>query len=85
MEVEQIKLAVDVRTGERDERVSRHVGLCHIEMGSSQGRGFEGLVGDSGKEFFRHRQVTKGRQPIVTISPVRVCVSSRSRRRPERS
>ena len=27
----------------------------------------------------RHRQMTKGRQPLVTISPVRVCVSSRSR------
>ena len=37
------------------------------------------------KGFFRHRQVTKGRQPIVTISPGRVCVSSRSRGRPERS
>ena len=24
--------------------------------------------------------MTKGRQPLVTISPVRVCVSSRSRR-----
>ena len=29
--------------------------------------------------------MTKGRQPILTISPVRVCVSSRSRRRPEKS
>ena len=40
MEVEQINLAVEVRTGERDERVSRHVGVCHIEMGSTTGAWF---------------------------------------------
>ena len=32
-------------------RVSRHVGLCHIEV-DSQGRGFEGLIGAIMKAFF---------------------------------
>ena len=48
MEVKQIHLAGEVRTGYRDGRVSRHVGLCHIEMGSTQGRYWRGLIGDCG-------------------------------------
>ena len=35
MEVEQINLADEVRTGERDERVSRHAVLCRVGVGST--------------------------------------------------
>ena len=34
MEVEQINLAVEVRTGERDGRVSRHAVLFRVGVGS---------------------------------------------------
>ena len=56
MEVEQINLAVEVRTGERDGRVSRHVGFCLYWVGLPQGHVIEGhviegLVGHSGKDF----------------------------------
>ena len=33
-------------------------------------------MGHSGKDFFRHRQMTKSRQPIVTISFVAPALSS---------
>ena len=45
----------------------RHA-VCFIERVSPQGRIIEGLVGDCGKEFFTHRQMTKGCQLILMVS-----------------
>ena len=42
MKVEQIHLAGEVRTGERDERVSKGVWRLEYREGITQGRGFEG-------------------------------------------
>ena len=52
MEVEQLNLAVEVRTGERDERLSRHADVCCDWVGSThRGVGLRGLIGDCGKDF----------------------------------
>ena len=51
MEVEQIHLAHEVRTGYRDGRVSRHAVICCEWVGSTTGAFLEGIVGDCGKEY----------------------------------
>ena len=54
MEVEQINLAVEVRTGERDGRVSRHAVLFRVGVGSNQPQGLllEGSCRANMKAFF---------------------------------
>ena len=52
MEVDQINLAVEVRTGEREGCVSRHAVICCDWVGMTTGAVIGGgLVGDYGKEF----------------------------------
>ena len=56
------------RIGDRDGRVSRVLAYCEYREGITTGHFSRELVGDCGKDSFRHCQMTKGCQPILMIS-----------------